>query len=58
VGIPNCDGVPFAVVAFTAWAAALPDSPFLGISADANRIGGFAVVALCLVMHRLAKRWA
>jgi hypothetical protein len=44
----------FAVVAFVAWSAALPETPFLYFSPRATVIAGFAVLILAAVMHRAA----
>jgi hypothetical protein len=44
----------FALVAFVAWAAALPGTPFLSLTPRATAIGGWAVVILALVMYKVA----
>jgi hypothetical protein len=44
----------FAIVAFVAWAAALPGTPFLSVTPRATAYGGFCVVILALIMYRLA----
>jgi hypothetical protein len=44
----------FAAIAFVAWAAALPGTPFLAITPNATRIGGFSVVILAAVMYKTA----
>ena len=44
----------FAAVAFTAWAAAMPDTPFLSILAKAQPVGGICVIVLALVMYKVA----
>lgn len=46
----------FAIVAFVAWVAALPGTPFLSFSARATAIGGWSVVILSLIMYRVAHR--
>jgi hypothetical protein len=45
----------FALLAFTAWAAALPDSPFLALSDMANQIGACCVFVFALLLPNLAK---
>jgi hypothetical protein len=45
----------FAGVSFSAWAAAMPDSPFLGLSADANQIGALAATVLALLLPKFAE---
>lgn len=44
----------FAMVAFVAWAAALPGTPFLSFTPRATAIGGWAVVILAILMYRAA----
>lgn len=44
--------VLFAVVAYVAWAAAMPGTPFLELSDDATRIGGFVVVIAAALMYK------
>jgi hypothetical protein len=44
----------FAMVAFIAWAAALPGTPFLAFTARATAIGGWAVVILAIIMYKVA----
>jgi|SRR5215471_13713778 hypothetical protein len=46
--------VAFAAVAFVAWAAAMPATPFLSLNSYATQIGGFIVVPLAFVMWGLA----
>jgi len=45
----------FAGAAFTAWAAALPDTPFLSFSSRASQIGGWAVILLAAFMYKVAE---
>jgi hypothetical protein len=45
----------FAALAFAAWTAALPDTPFLDLHPYANRIGAFAVVVLGVLMPGVAQ---
>jgi amino acid transporter len=44
----------FALVAFIAWAAALPGTPFLSLTPRATAIGGWTVVILAVVMYQVA----
>jgi hypothetical protein len=44
----------FAVVAFVAWSAAIPDTPFLYFSERATVIAGFVVLILAAVMYKAA----
>jgi hypothetical protein len=44
----------FATLAFVAWAAALPGTPFLSLSPRGTTIGGWAVVILAAFMYRMA----
>jgi hypothetical protein len=44
----------FAMIAFVAWAAALPGTPFLTFSARATAFGGWAVIILAVIMYRVA----
>jgi len=43
-----------AVVAFVAWGAALPDTPFQVFTADATRFGGAAVIILGYLIPSIA----
>jgi len=43
-------------VAFVAWCAALPESPFLAVLPEANRIGAFAAVVLTGVLPVIGAR--
>jgi amino acid transporter len=45
----------FAITAFIAWAAAMPGTPFLSVTPRATAVGGWAVVILAIVMHRVAE---
>ena len=45
----------FAVVAFAAWAAAMPDTPFLTFGANATAVGGWAVIGLAVIMYKVAE---
>jgi len=45
----------FGAVAFIAWTAALPETPFVDLHAYANRIGAFAVVVLGVLMPGVAQ---
>lgn len=45
----------FAIVAFVAWTAALPSTPFLSIFPDATTIGGWAVIILAVIMYKVAE---
>ena len=45
----------FAAVAFVAWAAALPDTPFLTFSPQATEYGGYTVMILAVVMYKAAE---
>lgn len=45
------------VVAFVAWAAALPVSPFQEFGAEASKYGGVAVIVLAGLLPRLAEYW-
>jgi hypothetical protein len=44
----------FALVAFVAWAAALPGTPFLALHAHATAFGGFAIVILAVFLPQIA----
>ena len=44
----------FAPVAFVAWTAALPGTPFLSLTPRPTAIGGWAVIILALVMYKVA----
>jgi hypothetical protein len=44
----------FALVAFTAWAAALPATPFLSINRHATAAGGWSVLILTGIMYKVA----
>jgi hypothetical protein len=44
----------FALVAFVAWSAAIPDTPFLYFSDRATIIAGFLVLVLAAVMYKAA----
>jgi hypothetical protein len=44
----------FAVIAFVAWAAALPGTPFQAFSERATAIGGWAVAILAVVLYKAA----
>jgi amino acid permease len=44
-----------AVVSFTVWAAALPDTPFLSIFDQATRVGAVLVVVVAGAMPKVAK---
>ncbi len=44
----------FALVAFVAWSAAIPDTPFLYFSERATVIAGFVVLVLAAVMYKVA----
>jgi hypothetical protein len=44
----------FGLLAFVAWAAALPGTPFLTISPRATAIGGWSVIILAAVMYKVA----
>jgi hypothetical protein len=44
----------FAVSAFLAWSAALPQTPFLDFSGRATQLGSFAAVVLAAIMPKLA----
>jgi hypothetical protein len=44
-----------AVVGFTTWAAALPDTPFLVVDARATLAAGFAAPILAIAMPRIAQ---
>jgi quinol-cytochrome oxidoreductase complex cytochrome b subunit len=46
--------VVLALVAFVAWAGAMPGTPFLVFTPYATEIGGWAVVILALIMYKLA----
>jgi hypothetical protein len=43
-----------AVVAFCAWASAMPNTPFLEFGDRATLVGGFVVLILSLLMPRIA----
>jgi hypothetical protein len=47
--------VIFGGVAFAAWAAALPESPFITLHEQATRMGAFAVIVLGALMPGLAQ---
>jgi hypothetical protein len=44
----------FAVVAFCAWAAAMPSNPLLDQFPEATRVGGFAVIILAALLPQAA----
>ena len=44
----------FALIAFIAWAAAMPATPFLMFSTNATQIGGFAVIVFAAIMYKIA----
>ncbi|MEO5874388.1 MAG: hypothetical protein ABIS86_06065 [Streptosporangiaceae bacterium] len=44
----------FAMLAFTAWAMAMPDNPFLDLTDQALKFGGGAVIVLGILMPRAA----
>jgi hypothetical protein len=44
----------FGLVAFIAWAAAMPGTPFLSLTPIATAIGGWAVLILAGIMHKVA----
>jgi hypothetical protein len=44
----------FGLVAFVAWAAALPGTPFLSLSPIATAVGGWAVLILAGIMYKVA----
>ncbi|GAB2844915.1 hypothetical protein GCM10022221_50270 [Actinocorallia aurea] len=44
----------FAVVAFTAWAAAMPGNPFTQFTDQAVKIGGGAIIVLGVLMPKVA----
>ena len=46
--------VAFAIVAFVAWTAALPATPFLDFTPRATVIAGVAVLILAVLMYRVA----
>jgi hypothetical protein len=43
-----------ALVAFTAWASAMPNTPFLAITPLATQIGGFAVLVVAGILYAVA----
>ena len=45
----------FALVAYVAWTAAMPGTPFLSFNENATLFGGFAVIILAVVMYRAAE---
>jgi hypothetical protein len=44
----------FAMVAFTAWAMAMPDNPFLSLNDQALKVGGGSIIVLGILMPRVA----
>jgi hypothetical protein len=46
--------VILALVAFVAWAGAMPGTPFLVFTPYATEIGGWAAVILAVIMYKLA----
>jgi hypothetical protein len=44
----------FGLVAFIAWAAALPGTPFLSLTPIATAVGGWAVLILAGIMYKVA----
>lgn len=47
----------FALIAFTAWVCALPETPFLVFTPLAVKIGAVAILVLAVVMGPLAEIW-
>lgn len=50
-----CAITSLAVLAFVAWAAALPRTPFETFSVNATRYGGFAVLVLAAILPRIGQ---
>ena len=44
----------FAMLAFTAWAMAMPDNPFLALNDQALKVGGGSIIVLGILMPRVA----
>jgi hypothetical protein len=44
----------FAMLAFVAWAMAMPDNPFLSLNDQALKVGGGSIIVLGILMPRVA----